>query len=203
MNPARRTTALLAGLLLAAALTGCDSPAKRDIPLSASVSADERERLTKAHNEAKKASREKDPAKAQILYERALAQYSEYAPAWNNLGVTLMEQERYLEAAEAFERATDLAPNDPRPLYNHGLLWFRRAYLSEALPFFLKANNQDPNYLPALRAAIQTEIRLREVSIETLGRIKRALLLETNPDWQRFFELQRIKIESELGTRGT
>jgi tetratricopeptide (TPR) repeat protein len=187
---------LLAGL---ASLSACEAPTKESRqPLPPSAAVPQTERITKAHQEAKRAARATTPEKQEEYYRRAVAYYAEYAPAWNNLGVALMDQQRYLEAAEAFQRAADLAPSDPRPLYNHGLLFFRRAYPREALPYFLEALDRDPHYLPALRAAIQSEVRQRDVSQATLDRIQSALLLETDPGWQRFFELQRIRIEADL-----
>jgi len=186
--------------VVASTLVGCESSNRPNDPMAAGLDANEREKITNAHREAKRAARESDPAKAELYYRRAVAYYTEYAPAWNNLGVTLMEQERFLEANEAFQRASDLAPADPRPAYNQGLLFFRRAYPREALPYFLRALARDPHYLPALRASVQTEVRLRETDQETLDRIQSALLLETNPKWQKFFELQRIRVEADLTT---
>ena len=195
-----RSAALSTLLLVSCAgFPACKAPISGSKePLPASASMPQTERITKAHQEAKKAARASDPEKQEGYYRRAVAYYAEYAPAWNNLGVALMDQQRYLEASEAFQRAADLAPMDPRPLYNHGLLFFRRAYPREALPYFLEALGRDPHYLPALRGAIQSEVRLREYSQATLDRIQSALLLETDPAWQRFFELQRIRLEADL-----
>lgn len=195
-HAARISLLLLAG----ASLTACKAPVSSALPPSVATMP-QTERITKAHQEAKKAARASDPEKQEQYYRQAVAYYSEYAPAWNNLGVALMDQQRYLEAAEAFQRAADLAIQDPRPLYNHGLLFFRRAYPREALPYFLEALGRDPHYLPALRASIQSEIRLRDVSQATLDRIQSALLLETDPQWQKFFEMQRIRIEADLTAR--
>ena len=204
MRRAQRTGIRVVGVLVAsAALLGCDSPMRPNDPLAPGVGTDQRQLITNAHREAKRAARETDPAKAEMYYRRAVAYYAEYAPAWNNLGVTLMEQERFLEANEAFQRASDLAPSDPRPLYNQGLLFFRRAYPREALPHFLASLERDPHFLPSLRAAIQTEVRLRETSEATLQRIRSALLLETNAKWQEFFELQRIRIQADLESSPT
>lgn len=203
MIPRPIRSALPPILLIAsgAILSACQAPigdANRSLPPSAAMP--QTERITKAHQEAKRASKASDPAKQEHHYRQAVAYYAEYAPAWNNLGVALMDQQRYLEAAEAFQRAADLAEQDPRPLYNHGLLFFRRAYPREALPYFLESLGRDPHYLPALRAAIQSEVRLRDFDDATLDRIKAALLLETDPRWQSFFELQRIRIEADLNS---
>jgi tetratricopeptide (TPR) repeat protein len=193
-------TRIIACAIVATALSGCESPTRPNEPMTPGIAADQREAITNAHREAKRASRESDPGKAEMHYRRAVAYYNDYAPAWNNLGVTLMEQERFMEANEAFERAGDLAPSDPRPAYNQGLLFFRRSYPREALPHFLRALERDPHFLPALRAAVQAEVRIRETSQDTLDRIRRALLLETDPKWQQFFQLQRNRIQAELGS---
>jgi tetratricopeptide (TPR) repeat protein len=42
---------------------------------------------------------------AETLLRRAVAEDGMFVPAWNNLGVLLMEQRRYGEAAEVFRRA--------------------------------------------------------------------------------------------------
>jgi tetratricopeptide (TPR) repeat protein len=42
---------------------------------------------------------------AENLLRRAVAEDGMFVPAWNNLGVLLMEQRRYGEAAEVFRRA--------------------------------------------------------------------------------------------------
>lgn len=204
MTQTRIRTVTLSLLLLAtgAALPACESGAESSkAPLPPSAAVPQTERITEAHREAKRGASATDPEKKEQYYRRAVAYYAEYAPAWNNLGVALMDQQRYLEAAEAFQRAADLAPQDPRPVYNRGLLFFRRAYPREALPYFLKALDRDPHYLPALRAAIESEVRLRDVSQATLDRIRSALLLETDPAWQRFFELQRIRVAADLENR--
>ena len=158
----------------------------------------ERERREKALGEADKAFRSDDPEEAERRYIAAIRQYPDFGQAWNNLGVLLMAQDRFLEAGEAFDRASDLEPTDPRPPYNRGLLWFERGYLRESMPLFLEAIKRDPNYLPALRSAIRTAVRLRETSAVTLDQIRSALMIEQDQQWRDYFERQRLLIEANL-----
>ena len=189
---------MVALVALGAACASSDSKspyANEDLPRL------ERERREKALNEADKAFRSDDPDEAERRYIAAIREYPDFGQAWNNLGVLLMGQERFLEAAEAFDRASELEPTDPRPPYNRGLLWFERGYLRESLPLFLEAIKRDPNYLPALRSAIRTAVRLRETSADTLNQIKSALLIEQDQQWRDYFERQRLLIEASLATQ--
>ena len=163
--------------------------------------AEERQRREAAIRDADRAFQENNPEKAEQLYMSAIAKYPDFGQAWNNLGVVLMSQSRFLEAGEAFDRAADLEPTDPRPPYNRGLLWFDRGYLRESMPFFLESLERDPNYLPALRSAVRTAVLLRETSDLTLQQIKRAMLLETDQQWRDFFERQRLLIEATLSSK--
>ncbi len=161
----------------------------------------ERIRREKALAEADKAFRAHDAAEAERRYVSAIQQYPDFGQAWNNLGVVLMAEERYLEAGEAFDRAAVLEPTDPRPPYNRGLLWFERGYLKESEPFFAEAIKRDPNYLPALRSAIRTSVLLRDTTDVTLDHIQRAMLQETDQQWRDYFERQRLLIDASLSAQ--
>lgn len=187
----------MVALAMASAIGACaSSPAGTEGP--GDLQRMERERRDEALREADKAFRANDPEEAKRRYIAAIRKYPDFGQAWNNLGVVLMDQEQYLEAGEAFDRAAQLEPSDPRPVYNRGLLWFERGYLQDSMPHFLEALERDPNYLPALRSAIRASIRLRETSEVTLDQIKRALLIETDQKWRDYFERQRLLIEASL-----
>ncbi len=132
------------------------------------------------------------------LYREALKEYREFPAAWNNLGVILMDSERYLEAAECFAAASDLAPRDPRPAYNTGLSWDRAGYVNEAMEHYRESLARDGRYLPALRGSIRAERLMGKASSDTLERIRAALLLEQEEQWREWLELQRLRVEAEL-----
>lgn len=148
--------------------------------------------------EAQDAERRDKPEQAVSLYREGLSKYREFPAAWNNLGSLLMDQSRYLEAVECFQAAADLAPKDPRPPYNQGLAWDRAGYLDDALEFYDRALGRDPQFLPALRGAIRAERLLGRGSQSTLDRLKVALLMEQDPKWRDWFNLQRLRLETEL-----
>lgn len=190
-------TALLA-LLWALTCVSCQSPTAGARGLSSSFGEDTTERQDEALRLAAKANREDDPDRAIEMYREVVMIYRDLYPAWNNLGTLLMEQDRYLEAAEAFNTAASMAPRDPRPVYNIGLLYDRSGYLDDARDFYGRALRRDENYLPALRGMIRADSILNEDDERTLGLIRRALRLERNEKWREWLRLRQIRIENNL-----
>lgn len=196
---ARSGALLLACFACAAAIAplgGCASSRS-----AASLQASDPAQVSAAYDlilEAQDAERRDKPEQAVALYREGLAKYREFPAAWNNLGSLLMDQSRYLEAVECFQAAADLAPKDPRPPYNQGLAWDRAGYLDDALEFYDRALGRDPQFLPALRGAIRAERLLGRGSQSTLDRLKIALLMEQDPKWRDWFNLQRLRLETEL-----
>lgn len=131
-------------------------------------------------------------------YRAALETYREFPAAWNNLGVLLMEEGRYLESAECFMVASDMAPTDPRPAYNLGLTWDRAGYPNDAIEHYQLALRRDRRYLPALRGLIRAERLQGRSDAETLRHLRTALALEQDPQWREWFELQSLRLETEL-----
>lgn len=159
---------------------------------------DSKQRLAQAQGLVTQAGKTEDPDKAIGLYEQAVKVYPDLAIAWNNMGIALMRQNRRQEADEAFITAGELAPNDPRPPYNRGLNWFENRYPKEARILFQQSLDRDPNYLPALRGAIEADVLTRQTGRETLDLLRRALFLERDKKWRERFELQKSRIESYL-----
>ncbi len=154
--------------------------------------------LQRAMRSAERASRTSDPVRAEQYYREATSIYPEFAAAWNNMGLTLMSQERWSEADEAFALATDLAAFDPRPLYNRGLIRLKRGYAEQSIPYFERAIELNPNFLPALRAGIRAEILTRQTGERTLTWLERAIMLETDESWLKYLRLQRLQIDAEV-----
>lgn len=195
-NALLRTLALL---LAAFVIGGCASTPKKPRP-PAARSGPTPEQFAEAFDLASKAQRSQENDKPDVAiaqYRQSLAIYREFPAAWNNLGVVLMQESRYLEAGECFAAAAELAPRDPRPMYNLGLTWDRAGYLEEALTQYLRSVERDGRYLPALRGAIRAERLLGKGDLATLDRLKSALLLEQDPRWRDWLELQRLRIEAE------
>ncbi len=196
---------VLAIAVASTALLGCDSTPKAQGPTVAGRERVSPETITQAFELAGDAQNDEERGRedeAIAKYRAALQRYREFPAAWNNLGVLLMEQGRYLEAGECFAAAADLAPLDPRPTYNLGLTWDRAGYLEEALRHYNRALDRDPRYLPALRGSVRTERYLARGDRQTIERIRAAQLLEQDPDWREWFDLQVLRLETELAQTG-
>jgi len=175
---------------------GCVAAGRRDtitIPVQ-----DDSARVAEARRLAQAAQNADEPDDAVALYRQAVAAYRELAPAWNNLGVLLMQRERYLDAAEAFTTASEIAPTDPRPLYNLGLTWENAGYLRDALRHYRRALERDGRYQPALRGALRAERLMGIASDDSVRWVRTALGQEQDPEWRAWLELQRPQIEAQV-----
>lgn len=200
-GPLLRTAARWRGVcvlavLCAGALSGCKHSGGPTI-----VADDSNIRTTEARKLAGQAQQEYKAGrvdKAIGLYQKSLEQSRDLFFVWNNLGLLLMEKENYSDAAEMFKSAADLAPEDPRPFYNIGLIYQKAVYDEKALEYFTKSLERDPKYLPALRGAIISGKRLDVSDEPALNRVRTALLIETNPQWRKIFQTEQLRIEGTM-----
>ena len=83
--------------------------------------------------------------------QQAVAVLPTYAPAYNMLGIIYMELREDAKAAQAFEKALKLAPNDPETLNNYGWYVCQRQNPAQAMQYF-SAALKDPLYNSPERA---------------------------------------------------
>lgn len=198
-GPIAGSLLLGAAMLVLGACSGngtTNARGQKVIRIPASVAQDQNQRFLQAATFANEAYETEDDEKAIQGYRRAVTTYTELPSAWNNLGVLQMRNEEYMLAADSFTMAANLSPSDPRPLYNHALLWDGRGYLREALNYYKRALDRDQNFLPALRGSIRAEALLNVGNEETLERIRRALMLETDERWIKWLRRQRVRVEA-------
>lgn len=62
--------------------------------------------------------KEKQPERAAEYFQRAVEADPDSAQDWSNLGAAHLEARQFAEARPALERAAELSPRDPRPLFN-------------------------------------------------------------------------------------
>ncbi len=193
-GPGRRAW-VAAGVCLAL-LAGCKSS-----PTTAVIKDDTNVRTSEARKLAAQAQSEARAGhtdKAIELYQKSLEQSRDLFFVWNNLGLLLIEKQNYTDAAEMFKSAADLAPEDPRPFYNIGLIYQKAVYDEKALDYFVKSLERDSKYLPSLRGAIISGKRLDVTDEPALTRVRTALLIENDAQWRRIFETEELRLEGTM-----
>ncbi len=120
---------------------------------------------------------------AETLYRSVLARNSSSWMALYNLGVTLHRENRIAEAAQCYERATDIRPNFPQAQNNLGVILIDGGQSAEAIPHLetaILAYTQNPRLAAELAEAesnlgraLQQTSRDREAT----GHFARALSL--------------------------
>jgi tetratricopeptide (TPR) repeat protein len=145
------------------------------------------------------AQTDKDYDRAIRLYGEALTIDAGLGGAWHNAGVCFMEQSRYIEARDAFLRAAQLLPNDPRPYENLGVLYLERlGHARQAYEAFGQALQRDPRSSLALRGSTSAIRLLRLATVEALDRVSVGLESEADAEWRRIMNAERIRIEGSL-----
>jgi tetratricopeptide (TPR) repeat protein len=194
-----RTIMMAAGLGLAVgalSLCGCAShPDKTVITDDSQVRLGEARQLAAQAQEAQLAGK---TDQAIALYQQSLAQTKELGFVQNNLGILLMEQDNYLGAVALFEDAAEVMPESAKPLYNTGLAYSRRGWDEKAMGYFEKALAREPSDRDTLRAAVVSAKRLDRSDDSSMARVRRALMIETDPRWKRLEESEQFRIEGLL-----
>ena len=185
---------LLAGGVVATGLAGCAR--KPRLPeVAGPESAREAGRLAM---EARAALDKGELEKAIELSRRSIAVNDRIYGTWNNLGVALMRQGDGMAAADAFRRAADLAPTDPRPMENLGNVYAEAGFDAEAIEQYAAALERDPNWLPALRHGVRSAKSIRRSDERTLEWTRRGLLMEKDKAWRDVFAVERMRVERDL-----
>lgn len=185
--------AVVGALALGAA--GCRSSSNIVIKDDSAIRQDEARRIALQAERAQVAGK-KDEAIA--LYRKSLEQSQDLYSVWNNLGLLLMERKDYMEAAEMFKSAADLAPTDPKPYYNAALVYDTVGHSEPAMQFYVKSLERDPRHLNSLRGATRSARLLQIADGPALERVRTALLLEKDAKWREFFEREQLRIEGQI-----
>lgn len=200
----QRAHVIVAGVLALAGLGGCESTPRRQ-PEAASIDQGgaSREEALRLAKQAQRRAEEGKTDEAIELYQRAVTAWREMPAAWNNLGVLLMRKQNYADAVSAFKVAADLSQTDPRPMENIALSYMRSGWASDALRYFGMALERDPNRIESLRGAVRAAEMVRARDDATLERIRRALLIETDPQYRAYFERQQQLVGAAIAGRAT
>jgi tetratricopeptide (TPR) repeat protein len=99
-------------------------------------------------------------------FRKAVVTWPDYADAWADLGVALMQARRYNDADSALNRAISLQPQNHLYWYNYGTLLGRLGRLSEAEKAFERALSIRPDFEPARqKAELSRRLLKREGSL--------------------------------------
>ena len=200
MNPHTRARTLLLACTLTLALamvlslSACTTTSPQVIDSPAS-------QLNEANELAKQAQakdREGKLDEAISIYQQAVRVAPTYAPGWHNMGVLLMRRGNNLDAATAFQVAAENDLTDPRPYTAMGMLAQELLHYDEAAKYYTKALERSDRYLPALRKSIEVDQLRDKYDDTTLQRIRRAVYLETDPQWKTYLLNQKIKAEQRI-----
>ena len=182
-------------LVATLALAGCNSTSKSQIEIDVAARNEQMAQGAALAREAQINQKNGHTVLATRQYRDAVTLNPELPAAWNNLGILLMEQKEYMNAATAFRRAADLLPSDPRPYENLGLCYRSARHVKESIEYYGKSLERDGNWLPSLRGAILGAMELQIVDELLLERVDRALLIETDAAWR--LELGRYKLRAQ------
>jgi tetratricopeptide (TPR) repeat protein len=181
---------------------GCNSSGGKPT-VTAPTESDLRE-ATRLASEGQAALNAGDHATAVELLGRAVALRPDMGAVWNNLGLALQARGSeldFIQSGEAFKRAAELLPTDERPYQNLGVLYHERGFSEDALAYFIKALERNENSLESLRGAVGSAKLLLRSDEAGLARVRRALLIETDPAWRKIEEFERLRIQHDLSER--
>lgn len=184
---------------LGACQTGGSSSPRRPADLTARGDINRARSLTAQADEAYRKRKFED---ADRLYRESLGIFPSQTGAWNNLGNVLMAQQNYVDAQAAFQRAIELEPDRPEPYTSMGRLWLEADYAEESLQYFDEALKLDPRWLPAIRGKAAALHKLARATPQYVEMLRTARLIESDPEWLRFFDRERSRVEQALAYDG-
>lgn len=191
-----------AGLVFVVSIApGCASTPKQDTAAIIDASMQNQAKGLELAQDAQSLAKRGETEKAIDTYRRAVATWRDMPAAWNNLGVLLMEEQNYAEAVGAFKVAADLSQTDPRPLENIAICYMRSGWANDALKYYGMALERDPNRIESLRGAVRSAEMVRVRDDATLERVRRALLIETDPKYREYFERQQQLVSAAIASR--
>ncbi len=188
---------VLVAMLAHVVIGGCalNRPAQQDPP-------DVRLRAaTEYFEQGNTAYRAKQNAEAIAMYQKAVGTYKDLPYAWNNLGKAVLERDERgdrMYAADCFKMAADLDRTDWRPVANIGSIYHKLGYLEDAAKWYSLALEREPNAEPALLNSILVDQLRSHHAEETATRIRRALLIVTDPEWLEYLKRRKEVVEGKL-----
>ncbi|MFN8741015.1 MAG: tetratricopeptide repeat protein [Pirellula sp.] len=121
--------------------------------------------------------------KAETSFRKALDTAPGLAAGHNNLGNLYLARHELYQAAWEFERAAILAPDQPDPLINLGLVYEQAGQLEIAADYYTQALEINPNHAIALGNYARVLIKMDGDPLEINQQLQRLKFIDNRPDW--------------------
>jgi Flp pilus assembly protein TadD len=134
---------------------------------------------------------------AETRLRTAIAADGFHGPSHNNLGVTLMRQNRFYEAAWEFEMAAKIMTASPEPLCNLGQIYESVGRYNRAVEEYEEALERSPHDLETVENLARALIRMGARSSRLHGLLNEIVLRDSRPAWRDWArrELNRLGLE--------
>jgi Flp pilus assembly protein TadD len=138
---------------------------------------------------------------AERKFKRALDHDLYYSPAHNNLGLALMQQKRYYEAAWEFESAGKLAPTAVEPRINLGRLYEATGRMDAAIEQYESASKLAPQDGVPMRHLARAYVKAGHTDDRLKTALERILLIQGEPHWDTWARGQLVRLGRDDDTR--
>jgi Flp pilus assembly protein TadD len=142
-----------------------------------------------------------DPERAERLLREALAADLYHGPAHNNLGVIYLKRGELYQAANEFEWARKLMPEQPDPRTNLALTLETAGRQIEALQSYAAALQIRPEHMPTMQALARIQIRLGKADAKTHELLAEIALRGTTERWRDWAKGQAVRVPLDDGAR--
>jgi len=139
-----------------------------------------------------------DPNTAESLFRKAIAADQFYGPAHNNLAILLKDKGRIYEAAKHFELAVKYMPANTEPLLNLGQLSERTGHLTNAIEYYQKALENNPDDIRLTQALCRAKVKNKEKGPKTLELLERIATESQNKQWRSWAQEQLFIISKTV-----
>lgn len=186
---------VIASAVLAVLATGCQSGKRSPNYQTGSGVAERNVAVASRLNESGLALIEKGEFKqAEELFREALTHDLYFASAHNNLGLTLLEQDRHYEAAWEFDFAAKIAPGAPEPRANLGRLYEELGRLGAAIDQYEAALKMNPRVLDTMRSLARAYVRAGRNDERLTDLLEELLSIPSDYQWDAWVRGQLIRV---------
>ncbi len=120
---------------------------------------------------------------AEKLLKEALTSDVMSGPAHNNLGKVYFHQKKLYQAAWEFQYAMKIMPQQPEPYNNLGLVFESAGKLEDALGWYDKAMDFEPENMQFVGNVARARLRRGESVQDVSPLLNKVSLKDTRPEW--------------------